>query len=1055
MGVIKHIRSIMLWMFVWVFFCLLVSSGDVEAVDSASVKRLFTDPPREYSSGPLWVWNDMLTEEQIVSTLRDLAGQKVKQVFVHPRPGLMTPYLSAEWFRLWKAALKEAERLDMNLWIYDENSYPSGFAGGLVPDAMPESRGRGLHIRQEKQPPKMSDDIIAVYRPTDDGYENVTEAIRSGEKMPEANYLVASVRCAGNSPWYGGKCYVDLLYPGVTEKFLAITMDAYRREVGDEFGKRIPGAFTDEPQLLPAGGLPWTDDLPQVFEKRRGYRLTDHLPSLTRPIGDWRRVRHNYFQVLLEMFIERWGKPYYEYCQRNGIEFTGHYWEHEWPNCIGVPDNMAMSAWQQRPAVDTLMNQYREDTHAQFGNVRAVRELSSVANQLGRRRTLCEAYGAGGWDLRFEDMKRIGDWLYVLGVNTLNEHLSYITIRGARKRDHPQSFSYHTPWWKAYHVMAGYFTRLSLVLSQDEQINRVLLIEPTTTAWMYQADSSQRARLSDIGNQFQEMVLSLERAQIEYDIGCEDVIARHGGIVHADLGDQGRLVSSREKLRIGRRVYSTIILPPNTENLNAPTMRLLEQFQGRRTHILCCGEPPALIEGQLSDRPKKLAERSNWQRVEPDDLPAKLLELSDGTFAILRDENDKGILFHHRRQMDDGEFLFLVNTSITAQSSGIIESTSQGLEQWDLQTGKISKYAFKKTGNGIKAEFQLPPCGSLLLFLTKKSRNPAPTKAEITSEIPAKGPPVARRLEHNVLTLDYVDVTAGGETRKNFYFYRANQFAFRQNGMGRNPWDSAVQFRDELIKKKFPADSGFEATYRFAIEKQVPKELYIVIERPDLYTITCNGKAVSPIKGSWWLDKSFGKINIKTAAKVGENAVTIKARPFTIYHELEPAYVLGDFALKAVDSGFVIVPEAKLDIEAGGWNQQGYPFYAAGVSYTQNFEIRRPTGRYQVQLPHWYGSVAEVIVNGKPAGYIGYQPWQCDVTPLVKRGTNKIEIIVIGTLKNTLGPHHAGRTLGAAWPNMFHRGPETGPPPGNQYHTVGYGLFKPFVLKNTIKQAPR
>nr|NIP25195.1 hypothetical protein [Phycisphaerae bacterium]NIP52977.1 hypothetical protein [Phycisphaerae bacterium]NIS52947.1 hypothetical protein [Phycisphaerae bacterium]NIU09542.1 hypothetical protein [Phycisphaerae bacterium]NIU57212.1 hypothetical protein [Phycisphaerae bacterium] len=522
-----------------------------------------------------------------------------------------------------------------------------------------------------------------------------------------------------------------------------------------------------------------------------------------------------------------------------------------------------------------------------------------------------------------------------------------------------------------------------------------------------------------------------------------------------------------------------------------------------------------------------------------------------------------------------------------------------------------------------------------LLLLTNESDNPAPSQEEIASEIPSKGPPTARRLEHNVLTLDYVDITAGGKTRKNIYFYSANRFAFQQNGMGRNPWDSAVQFRDELIKKKFPADSGFEAAYRFTIEKQVPKKLYIVIERPDLYSIKCNGKAVKAIKRSWWLDKSFGKINIKTAAKVGENTVTIKASPFTIYHELEPAYVLGDFALKAVDSGFVIVADRPLGLEhrrethsttpdgsmwlsngigfnsnitndgdpfiifdlgsvvdlhtikiwnynetnltgrgarqvritgsatgkdgsftiplgtfnidqatggstppqtlkigatgvryimfdilsnhngvtfptsdggndnafvglsevqffgksnstaklteistvtihdvsseltrnfnrqaaflvdgsglsVNGWNQQGYPFYSAGVSYTQKFEVKKPKGKYHVQLPQWYGSVAEVIVNGKPAGYIAYQPWQCDVTPLVKRGTNEIEVVVIGTLKNTLGPHHAGRTLGAAWPNMFQRGPETGPPPGNQYHTVGYGLFKPFVLKNTI-----
>ena len=121
-----------------------------QAADSSRVKALFKNPPREYSTGPLWVWNDMLTEEQIRDTLRDLAGQKVKQVFVHPRPGLMTPYLSADWFRLWKVALDEAERLDMNVWIYDENSYPSGFAGGWVPELMPESRGRGLAFRESQ-----------------------------------------------------------------------------------------------------------------------------------------------------------------------------------------------------------------------------------------------------------------------------------------------------------------------------------------------------------------------------------------------------------------------------------------------------------------------------------------------------------------------------------------------------------------------------------------------------------------------------------------------------------------------------------------------------------------------------------------------------------------------------------------------------------------------------------------------------------------------------------------------------------------------------------------
>ena len=109
---------------------------------------------------------------------------------------------------------------------------------------------------------------------------------------------------------------------------------------------------------------------------------------------------------------------------------------------------------------------------------------------------------------------------------------------------------------------------------------------------------------------------------------------------------------------------------------------------------------------------------------------------------------------------------------------------------------------------------------------------------------PPPAPVKISRLEPNVLTLDYVDVTAGGETKQDLYFYQANQFAWQKNGLERNPWDSAVQFKDELIRKTFPPGSGFTASYKFTIEGAVPKNLAIVIERPDLYTITCNGQPV-------------------------------------------------------------------------------------------------------------------------------------------------------------------------------------------------------------------
>ena len=584
---------------------VVVAVRSVPAADSASVKKTFADPPRIYASAPLWVWNDMLTEDQIRGTLRDLAGQKVKQAFVHPRPGLMTPYLSADWFRLWKIALDEAEKLDMNIWIYDENSYPSGFAGGNVPEAMPESRGRGLVFREAKRPPKPGPEVVAVYRITADGFENVTEKARAGEAFAAGRYTVASVERAGNDPWHGNRCYVDLMYPGVTEKFLEITLGAYQREIGGQFGKRVLGSFSDEPNIRPAGGLPWTDHLPAEFQKRGATRSWTTCPASPARWASGNRCGTIISRPSTSNSSSTGASPTASYCDKLGIAFTGHYWDHEWPNCLGVPDNMAIDAWEHIPGIDCLMNQYAEHTHAQFGNVRMVKELSSLANQLGCKRRLCELYGAGGWDLRFEDMKRIGDWLEVLGVNLLDEHLSYVTLRGARKADHPQSFSYHEPWWDSYHVMAGYFTRSTAAMCQGEQVNKILVIEPTTTAWMYQADPKQAAHLEQIGKSFFDLVMSLERAQVEYDIGCEDIMARHGSV-------------EGNGFKVGQRTYDVVVLPPDTETVNAKTMDLLERFVKTGGRVVSCGPPPALVDGRPSDRGEKLAQSTSWRIVGPE-----------------------------------------------------------------------------------------------------------------------------------------------------------------------------------------------------------------------------------------------------------------------------------------------------------------------------------------------------------------------------------------------------------------------------------------------------
>jgi len=1108
------------------------------------LRTTFKNPPKEYSTGPLWTWNDLLTEEQIRSTLQDLAGQNVKQVWVHPRPGLMTPYLSDDWFHLWKITLDEAEKLDMLVWIYDENSYPSGFAGGFVPEALPDSRGAGLRFEEVDFFDQQDRNIRYVFERTGgQTYKNITHLFRGiklSSREGEQTYLIARVQQTPVGGWFGGKWYVDLLKKGVTEKFIEITFDAYKERLGEHFGKRIPGIFTDEPH--PPGSyvgtwVSWNEEIPVLFEEKFGYSLIDHLPSLHKPVGDWKKVRHNYHALILELFVERWAKPNFEWCEAHGLEWTGHYWEHGWPGTSHGPDNMAMYIWHQRPAIDLLMNTYNDTSpNAQFGNVRAVKELASIANQMGRSRTLSENYGAGGWDLRFEDMKRLGDWSYALGVNTNNEHLSYVTLRGARKRDHPQSFSYHVPWFEGYHTLADYFTRLSYVLSQGRQINRIVVIEPTTTAWMYQGEP----KLNEIAQSFTDFVNALEWAQVEYDLASEDTIARFGKVVN-----QTFLINHGE--------YDLVILPPNMENLNSRTAELLTKYAQNSGWLLVAGEFPTRLDGaepgdveaqwlQQIRTPSygvdmltesgnfnpewiaKLTNLPNVKQCKPDEVVESIYKdwwFGGSDSPLYVERGSEGKLFHHRRTLPGCTIIFLCNANQNETAKGsMLFGNNIMLEEWDLMTGTMTPIilpfmlqkiehdpnVFHSFSTTPHYRFEIPPSGSKLLVLWQTSETLANRPAEVKTEtrsLPGSDTTV-KRLEPNVLTLDFVDVKVGAEERKDVYTWQANRWIYQHHGFASgNPWDNQVQFRDELITHPFAADSGFEATYRFVIEEDevvnrppggwsaiadwragdvsgsssaeyrtsrpavdcLPSNLAIVIERPDLYKIYHNDIEVQATPGDWYLDRSFGKIDLSQTAKIGENTVRIVASPMTIEHELEPAYLLGDFSLHSAEKGFVVIPPQPLELKTP-WNEQGMPFYADKVEYSRNYNIgnvdgnaggnvdgQGVEGKYFVKLPDsptgWYGTTARVLVNGTSAGFVVSAPWQIEITPFVKSGENTISVQVYGTPKNLLGPHHAGPLRGSAWPHAFQRAPEK-QPAGSAYDVIGCGLFKAFEVISVV-----
>ena len=93
----------------------------------------------------------------------------------------MTEYLSDEWMSLYRYSIDECVKAGMNVWIYDENSYPSGFAGGYVPEQMPQSynQGQGLVMETAGNLPADLKDIFIVLRREGDTYMDVTSEAAS------------------------------------------------------------------------------------------------------------------------------------------------------------------------------------------------------------------------------------------------------------------------------------------------------------------------------------------------------------------------------------------------------------------------------------------------------------------------------------------------------------------------------------------------------------------------------------------------------------------------------------------------------------------------------------------------------------------------------------------------------------------------------------------------------------------------------------------------------------------------------------------------------------
>jgi len=425
---------------------------------------------------------------------------------MHSRCGLNTEYLGDDWFDLTNIVADASKEEGLEAWLYDEDRWPSGSAGGKVTEE-PQYGMKSLYLF-ECDPDKFvwDDEVIRAFATMvlSDGISigGYREIFRDSaqddtdgvwEEIGEGSPKILCFKIIPDTPSsnYNGNTYIDTMNRAAVERFIEITHEEYRKKCGERLGTSIKGIFTDEPHRGTAmGNLKemdgmrscstfYTDDIFAEFQKRYGYDVATMLPELFyRLHGEpMAKVRINYFDIGCNLFNERFAKPINEWCEANNMVLTGHLLHEDDLTVQAVPNGSLMRFYEYmgNPGIDNLGNSNR--------CYWAAKQCSSVCRQLGKKWMLSELYGCTGWEFDFRSHKIVGDWQALFGVNIRCPHLSWYTMEGECKRDFPASISFQSSYWSEYNYVETYFSRLGVMLSQGKPVCDLLVLNSIESIW--------------------------------------------------------------------------------------------------------------------------------------------------------------------------------------------------------------------------------------------------------------------------------------------------------------------------------------------------------------------------------------------------------------------------------------------------------------------------------------------------------------------------------------------------------------------------------------------
>jgi hypothetical protein len=941
---------------------------------------------------PFWSWNDELEPTEVQRQISQMHEQGLGGFFMHARSGLRTEYLSEEWYKCIEAGIEKAQELNMEAWIYDEEGWPSGFAGGRVPAISEAFHAKYMQMHRVKSVEDIQEllaahgkNIIGIYKYK--ASENVFSRVDSDDLSLESEEELCLV-IKKNNPYY-----VDTLNKEAIEAFTQTTHDEYYKRFGDKFGKTVKGFFTDEPRLScdRFGDLAWSDSLPPAFLKKYGYDIIDFLPALFLDTENYAKHRYDFWVTVNDLFVHSYMETLYNWCEEHKVKLTGHLMMEEsiFSQMTSTAGVMPFYEYMHIPGIDWLRRPIASPVIA--------KQVGSVAAQLGNKTVLSESFALCGWDVSLEELKWIAEWQYVNGVNRICQHLEGYTIRGVRKRDYPPSLFLQQTWWEEYKVFNDYLGRLNIILSEGEQMADALLLHPMRSGYIAY-DGTRTSKIRRLDDQLTQVCTRLSEKHISYHLGDETILAKHGKV-------EGK------KLRVGKVAYKTVILPL-MYSIDRETLKLLESFIKNGGRVYSMGRELEFTNG-ASEKLEALKQKLIY--IELDTIREAML--TNGTVHIsIENSNEQISDIHYQiRQSKEGLLLYMMNLSKEKTYPAQITLYDQevNLVELDMNSGlHTSIHTQVQDGCTQFKEVFYPMQSKVILCQAQNTRQ---NVIEFQSEW------TLTQIDNNALTLDMCRYRIDG-------------------GQIEGPI-SVIALQKKLMDLQGPCqiDMFFEVDIRTQI--QAIQSIELVVEDIIKYDISINEMAIQVQDQGYWKDTSFRKMQINPYLCQGKNTIQLSTQfkqPQKVYDvlygegvyeteknkitydvELENIYLVGDFGVFSEDdfiegqrhvlttSGPFYIGQLPSTMNVFKLTQEGLLFFAGTMTLEQDLEIEKEEScQYMLDLSGQRAPMIHVYMNGQLVKKSYWAPYQINVTDYIHEGKNKLELKLYASNRNLFGPHH-------------------------------------------------